>query len=210
MGLSFTNAAGPRQRSHSWIRVQRGSWPYFAVSDLSLPHPGGPGSHIYIPQNRVAQLYPQVPGSLFVTSYDLHSYGGGIWTCLHMGYWLSPVRVRVILRMAVYCPSVHFGYKPLETHDQQFFFSTKHLVLALTSVVILRSKSCGLITFYCLRFETPLAWRARSPYLYPWEQGGPVIPPGTKFPSLCLIRLAGLQWRYSTPLPHREFSLTKL
>jgi hypothetical protein len=26
-------------------------------------------------------------------------------------------------------------------------------------------------------------WRARSPYLYSKEQGGPVIPPGTGFPS---------------------------
>jgi hypothetical protein len=33
----------------------------------------------------------------------------------------------------------------------------------------------GLITiFYCLRFETPSTWRARSPYLY---------PPGTGWPS---------------------------
>jgi hypothetical protein len=29
-------------------------------------------------------------------------------------------------------------------------------------------------TFYCLRFETPPAWRTRSPYLY---------PPGTGWPS---------------------------
>jgi hypothetical protein len=32
--------------------------------------------------------------------------------------------------------------------------------------------------FYWLRFETPPTRRARSPYLYPPEQGGPVIPPG--------------------------------
>jgi hypothetical protein len=33
----------------------------------------------------------------------------------------------------------------------------------------------GLVTiFYCLRFETPPTWRARSPYLY---------PPGTGWPS---------------------------
>jgi hypothetical protein len=34
------------------------------------------------------------------------------------------------------------------------------------------------------------------------EQGGPVIPPGTGFPFRRLIRLAGLQWRYSNPPPH--------
>jgi hypothetical protein len=27
--------------------------------------------------------------------------------------------------------------------------------------------------FYCLRFETPITWRARSPYLYPPGREGP-------------------------------------
>jgi hypothetical protein len=35
--LSFTTAAGPRQRSHSWVRVRWDSRPYFTVSDLRLP-----------------------------------------------------------------------------------------------------------------------------------------------------------------------------
>jgi hypothetical protein len=49
------------------------------------------------------------------------------------------------------------------------------LLLALDSAVILGS---GLMTtFYCLRFETPPTWRARSPYLY---------PPGTGWPSYLL------------------------
>jgi hypothetical protein len=40
------------------------------------------------------------------------------------------------------------------------------------------------------------------------EQGGPVIPLVTGFPFHRLLRLAGLEWRYSNPPPHR--SLTKL
>jgi hypothetical protein len=41
---------------------------------------------VYIfPRNRVAQLHPQALGSLFVTSYDSLSYGGGILTRLHAG-----------------------------------------------------------------------------------------------------------------------------
>jgi hypothetical protein len=36
----------------------------------------------------------------------------------------------------------------------------------------------------------------------PQEQGGPDKPPGTGFPFRCLLRLAGLQWRYSIPPPH--------
>jgi hypothetical protein len=58
----------------------------------------------------------------------------------------------------------------------------------------------GLMTiFYCLRFETPQTWMARSPYLYPQEQGGPVIHPGTSSPFRRLLRLAGLWWKYSNP-----------
>jgi hypothetical protein len=35
------------------------------------------------PSNRVAQLYPQAPGSLFVSSYDSQDYGADILTRLH-------------------------------------------------------------------------------------------------------------------------------
>jgi hypothetical protein len=52
MGLSFTIAAGLRQRSRSQVRVPRNSWPYCTVSDSRLPQPGGSGSRIYIPQER--------------------------------------------------------------------------------------------------------------------------------------------------------------
>jgi hypothetical protein len=35
------------------------------------------------PSDRVAQLYPQAPGSLFIAFYDSQGDGGGILTCLH-------------------------------------------------------------------------------------------------------------------------------
>jgi hypothetical protein len=38
---------------------------------------------------RVAQLYPQALGSLFITSYDSQGYGGGFRTRLHAGYSLG-------------------------------------------------------------------------------------------------------------------------
>jgi hypothetical protein len=64
MGLPFTIAAGPRQRSHSQVRVPRYSWPHFTISDSRFPQPGGPGLRIYISRrNRVTQLYPQALGS---------------------------------------------------------------------------------------------------------------------------------------------------
>jgi hypothetical protein len=37
------------------------------------------------PSDRVAQLYPQAPGSLFVAFYDWQGYGGGTQTRLHAG-----------------------------------------------------------------------------------------------------------------------------
>jgi hypothetical protein len=42
MGLPFTIAASPRQRSHSRVRVLWDSWPYFTVSDSRLPSSSPP------------------------------------------------------------------------------------------------------------------------------------------------------------------------
>jgi hypothetical protein len=54
------------------------------------------------------------------------------------------------------------------------------LLLGLASAVILRSESRGTNDHvYCLRFQTPPTWRTRFLYLYPQDQGGPVIPPPT-------------------------------
>jgi hypothetical protein len=41
-GLSFTTAAGPRQRSHSRVRVPWDSRPYFTVGDSRLPFSSPP------------------------------------------------------------------------------------------------------------------------------------------------------------------------
>jgi hypothetical protein len=40
--LSFVYAAGPRQRSHFWVRIPWDWWPYFTVSDLRLPFSSPP------------------------------------------------------------------------------------------------------------------------------------------------------------------------
>jgi hypothetical protein len=44
-----------------------------------------PRSPNYTPRKRVARLYPQALGSLFVASYDSQDCGGGIRPRLHMG-----------------------------------------------------------------------------------------------------------------------------
>jgi hypothetical protein len=63
--LPFTIAAGLWQRSHSWVRVPRDSWPYFTVTHSKLPQPGGPSPRIYVPQEQGGPVI-----SLFVAFYD--------------------------------------------------------------------------------------------------------------------------------------------
>jgi hypothetical protein len=41
----------------------------------------------------------------------------------------SLVRVRVTLRLAIYCQSIRLGDKPHETQDKKFYFPTEHLRL---------------------------------------------------------------------------------
>jgi hypothetical protein len=63
-GLSFVYAAGPRQRSLSWVRVPWISRPYFTVSGMRL---------------------------LPIASYDSQGQGGGIRLRLrlHTGFWFQ-------------------------------------------------------------------------------------------------------------------------
>jgi hypothetical protein len=76
------------------------------------------------PKNRVAQLYPQVLGSLYVVSYDSQGYDGGIrsrlhagvtatanWSCLwHLGTYRVenniPVAVKLLLSDGTTCSAV--------------------------------------------------------------------------------------------------------
>jgi hypothetical protein len=80
------------------------------------------------------------------------------------------------------------------------------LLLVLTIAVLLGSESRRtqdhILLFQFLRHSP--TWRARSPYLYPPETGWPRYTPDSGFPFHRLLRLAGLQWRYSIPPPHRK------
>jgi hypothetical protein len=57
-------------------------------------------------------------------------------------------------------------------------------------------------SYFTVTFETPPAWRARSPYLYPPGTGWPSYTP---FPFRRLILLAGLRWKYCNPPPRGSF-----
>jgi hypothetical protein len=74
MGLSFTIAAGPRQRNHSQVRVPWGLMTIFYCLKFQPP-PTYRARSVY--------LYPQTLGSLFVASYDSQGYGRGIRSRLH-------------------------------------------------------------------------------------------------------------------------------
>jgi hypothetical protein len=86
-GLPFTIAAGPRKRSHTWVRVPRDSWPYFTVSYSRLPQPGGPGPRIYIPQEQGGPVIPSAQGPRFVASYDSQGYGGLPYTIIRVSLY---------------------------------------------------------------------------------------------------------------------------
>jgi hypothetical protein len=129
------------------------------------------------------------------------------------------VRVRVTLRLSVYRKSVCLGDKPLLILTTSNFISQLNtcgyspyvtssltrgrvcrlqLLLVLASPVILRSESRRTVSDS--RLPQPGGPGLRI-YI-PQEQGGPVIHSGHGFPFRRLLRLAGLQWRYSTPPPH--------
>jgi hypothetical protein len=69
-------------RSESW-----GTHDHILLSQIrDSPNLEGQFPVFISPRNNVAQLYPQVLGSLFIASYDSQGYGGGIRTRLHTGY----------------------------------------------------------------------------------------------------------------------------
>jgi hypothetical protein len=81
------------------------------------------------------------------------------------------------------------------------------LLLVLASAVVLRSESRGIYDHILLSQiqDSPNLGGQVPAFISLHEQGGPVITPGTGFPLRRLLRLAGLQWSYSTPPPHGVF-----
>jgi hypothetical protein len=153
MGLSFTIAAGLRQRSPSQVRDPRGSWPHFAVSDSRLHQPGGPGPRVYIPQEQ-----------------------GGRLIASGTGYWPSNLSLSLMLRPTVSRP-VCLGIKHPSGASDQILTIVWQLRLCWFGAPLWREVGCvvynscwpspaqsfsgpspiGLMAiFYCLRFETSL------------------------------------------------------
>jgi hypothetical protein len=148
-GLSFTVAAGPRQRSHSLVRGPRDSRPYIAVSDSRLPQPGGSGPHIYIPQE---QDGPDItPGTGFPFRHLLRLAG------LRWRYSTTPshgiltskvnclvVKVKVMLRPTV-SRAVCLGIKhPSGTYDQIFLTVWRLQACWCEALSLTRGRVCHL------------------------------------------------------------------
>jgi hypothetical protein len=89
MGVSFTTAAGLRQRS-----LSRRTHDHILLSQIrDSPNLEGQVPVFISHRNRVTQLYTQALGSRFVTSYDTHGYGGGIRNRLHRGHSTPKVQI---------------------------------------------------------------------------------------------------------------------
>jgi hypothetical protein len=76
------NGSAVYNRSHSWFRIPRDSWPYFAVSDSKFPQPEGQGPRIYIRQEQGGPVISPDTGFPFRHLLRPQGYGGGIRTLL--------------------------------------------------------------------------------------------------------------------------------
>jgi hypothetical protein len=75
-GLSFTAGAGPRQCSHSWVRIPWHSLSYLTFSASRLPQRGGSGLRIYMPQKQGSPVTPPGVGFPFRRALRLAGLGG--------------------------------------------------------------------------------------------------------------------------------------
>jgi hypothetical protein len=93
------------------------------------PNLEGQVSIFIYPRNRVAQLYSQALGSLFVVSYDSQGYGGGIRACLHAGY--SEPESELLYDWRFTANQFFLAPSPLRLTDRIFFFNWTHVVIVL-------------------------------------------------------------------------------
>jgi hypothetical protein len=111
----------------------RGSHDHILLSHIrDSPNLEGQVSIFISPRNIVAQLYPQALGSLFIASYNMQGYGGGIRFCLHMG---------------------HFSYFPFDYSDiasaridREHCSHNSTLVVCITVAVLMCLLCCNLVT----------------------------------------------------------------
>jgi hypothetical protein len=80
------------------------------------------------------------------------------------------------------------------------------ILMALAKTDILKSES----RFYSLIRDSPNLESQVPVFISPRNRVAQLYLPGTKFPSHPLLRIPGLRWRYSNPLPRGICSSTRL
>jgi hypothetical protein len=151
MGLSFTNAAGPRQHSHSQVRAPRDSLPHFTVSDSRLPQPGGPGPSIDTSHEQGGPVI--APGTGF-PFHHLLRLAGLRWRYSIPPPWLG-LSLSLMLRQTV-CRPVYLGIKH-QSGAYDYYYSLT--VASLLIWVALSNERPG------LSFTIPAGPRQRSHFL---------------------------------------------
>jgi hypothetical protein len=104
--------------------------------------------------------------------------------------------------------SVCLDFEPILGLASTYYFLSEGCCLVSVRRPLSReggSAVCSAITPWsesCITRNHALLSHPRLPDpLFPQEQGGPVIPPGTGFPLRRLLRLVGLRWRSSNLPP---------
>jgi hypothetical protein len=175
-GLAFVYDADPRQRWLYRVRVPWDSWPYFTLSYLRILLTSPPATRsvtveVFEPAStRVNPINTthtvQEHKSKSKLCYDRRSVDQSVLvSSIHLG-----LTSRFLLLLDS-CVFVDVGRSLWRENGSAIY----NCCWSLPAQSFLGLSPAGLVTLlYCLRFETPPTWRARSPYLY---------PPGTGCPS---------------------------
>jgi hypothetical protein len=122
------------------------------------------------PRNRVAQLYPQAMGSLFVASYDCQGYGGGILTGFTRGAIVKSTHAQVLAGTRVLTHFHTYGthmhptrcrneHSRTDTHAHTHFRATSYTLVTWRWAKRRRTTRCLILRAY----DTRSMWRI--PYI---------------------------------------------
>jgi hypothetical protein len=98
-----------------------------------------------------------------------------------------------------------YGHIPYLTSSltRRLVCRLQFLLVLLASAVILKSSPVGLMTTFTVSYSRVPQPEGLGRSIYTLqEDGDPVILSGTVFSFRRLLRLAGLRWIYSNPVPH--------